>query len=55
MTQQLDMMPAALTDPAVLERIDAQLPKPREVREPRLPEVLHVKHSDGESTEKSPS
>lgn len=36
MTHQLDMMPGALVDPAVLDRIDAQMPKVREV-EPRLP------------------
>jgi hypothetical protein len=37
MTHQLDMMPGELTDRAVLERIDAQLPKAREVTNPRLP------------------
>jgi hypothetical protein len=42
MTHQFDMMPAALTDPSVLERIDAQLPKVRDVKAPRLPTVLPV-------------
>lgn len=42
MTHQLDMMPANFTDAAVLERIDAQLPKVREVRAPRLREVLPI-------------
>lgn len=42
MTQQLDMMPGELVDQAVLERIDAQLPKTREVKEPRLRDVIDV-------------
>jgi hypothetical protein len=50
MTHQFDMMPAALTDPAVLERIDAQLPKVRDVKAPRLPDVLPVVDATGEET-----
>lgn len=50
MTHQLDLMPAALVDAAVLDRIDAQLPKVREVRSPRLPDVLAVVESSGEQT-----
>lgn len=40
LTQQFDMMPGELVDASVLERIDAQLPKVRDVRSPRLREVL---------------
>lgn len=36
MTHQLDLMPANLVDASVLTRIDAQLPKQREVKAPRL-------------------
>jgi hypothetical protein len=51
MTQQLDMIPTPIAEDArVLERIAARLPKARDVRSPRLPDVLHVEHSDGEST-----
>jgi hypothetical protein len=40
MTQQLDMMSAELVDASVLDRIDAQLPKAREVKSPRLPQLF---------------
>jgi hypothetical protein len=42
MTHQPDMLLAELADASVLERIDAQLPKPRQVKAPRLPSVLPV-------------
>jgi hypothetical protein len=50
LTQQFDMMPRELVSDQVLEHIDAQLPKVRDVRAPRLPDVLHVEHLDAEST-----
>lgn len=37
MTRQLDMVPL---DAASLERLSEQMPKPREVAHPRLPEVM---------------
>jgi hypothetical protein len=50
MTHQLDLMPAELVDESVLERLDARLPKVREVRSPRLPDVLAVVDATGEET-----
>lgn len=49
MTHQLDMMPAELVDAAVLDRIDAQLPKARDVRNPQLPAMFPPRQepSDG--------
>jgi hypothetical protein len=50
MTQQFDLMPAGFIDEGVLERIDEQLPKVRDVRSPRLREVLPVADATGEET-----
>lgn len=40
LTRQFDMMPTELVSESVLAHIDAQLPKVREVKAPRLPSVL---------------
>lgn len=50
MTQQFDMMSSELVSDQVLERIDTQLPKQREVKAPRLPSVLPVVDTTGEET-----
>lgn len=50
MTQQLDMIAMPnVEDDRVLKRIAARLPKQREVRSRRLPEMFHDKHSDADS------
>lgn len=50
MTQQLDMMPGEFVSESLLARIDAQLPKQREVKSPRLPSVLPVADGTAEET-----
>jgi len=42
MTQQFDMLPPIAEDAAVLERIAERLPRAREVRCQRLPEMFAI-------------
>lgn len=44
MTHQLDLMPGQLVDPAVLDRIGEQLPKPREVTRRFLVDLVLEDH-----------